>query len=174
VFLPGVLAVVLTVIVRRTVKSIIVGLSLKLSNPYTEGDWIQIEGVHGIVTEFSLIRTTLQTDDGEYVSIPNSKLSNELIRNKTDKGRISEKLALEINGSVDIDVIETELQERMSTIPSAIQIPKPRIHIASHEDGTLMANLVYWIEPCSRNDRMNVKHEIICHLKEIDEITNIE
>ncbi|NPA66863.1 MAG: mechanosensitive ion channel [Epsilonproteobacteria bacterium] len=56
-------------------------LSILLSDTFSQGDWIVIEDMEGIVVEIGLRVTTIRTFENALISMPNSKLANEAIKN---------------------------------------------------------------------------------------------
>jgi len=64
-------------------------LSILLSDVFSQGDWIVIDGNEGVVVEIGLRVTTLRTFDNALVAIPNAILANQDVKNwnKREMGR---------------------------------------------------------------------------------------
>ena len=64
-------------------------LSILLSDVFSQGDWIVIDGNEGVVVEIGLRVTTLRTFDNALVAIPNAILANQDVKNwnKRELGR---------------------------------------------------------------------------------------
>jgi MscS family membrane protein len=56
-------------------------LNILFSNMFSQGDWIQIDGVEGTVVEIGLRVTTLRTFDNALISIPNANVANKDVKN---------------------------------------------------------------------------------------------
>ncbi len=56
-------------------------LSILMSDTFSQGDWIVVDDIEGVVVEIGLRVTTIRTFDNALISIPNSKLANEAIKN---------------------------------------------------------------------------------------------
>ena len=56
-------------------------LSILLSDVFSQGDWIEIDGREGTVVEIGLRVTTLRTFDNAIIAIPNSVLANKDVKN---------------------------------------------------------------------------------------------
>lgn len=56
-------------------------LSILMSDTFSQGDWIVVDDVEGVVVEIGLRVTTIRTFDNALISIPNFKLANEAIKN---------------------------------------------------------------------------------------------
>ena len=56
-------------------------LSILISDVFSQGDWIVIDGKQGVVVEIGLRVTTLRTFDNALIAIPNATLANNDVKN---------------------------------------------------------------------------------------------
>jgi MscS family membrane protein len=56
-------------------------LSILISDVFSQGDWIVIDGEQGVVVEIGLRVTTLRTFDNALIAIPNATLANKDVKN---------------------------------------------------------------------------------------------
>lgn len=56
-------------------------LSILLSDVFSQGDWIAVDGNEGVVVEMGLRVTTLRTFDNALIAIPNATLANKEVKN---------------------------------------------------------------------------------------------
>ncbi len=80
------------------------GVLILIMRPFKVGDYI-IEDSHkneGTVTHISIIYTTLRTDNGNLVQIPNGTLSNSSLTNITSSGkrRVNERVGISYNADI--------------------------------------------------------------------------
>jgi small conductance mechanosensitive channel len=59
---------------QSLVRDWFAGIFIVIENQYSEGDVVRIAGVEGVVTDFSLRRTTLRDLDGSIHSVPNGQI----------------------------------------------------------------------------------------------------
>jgi len=83
----GVASLVIGLAAQNTLGQIIAGISLLLYRPYGIGDVITLTAPTGketgVVKEFTLGYTKLQTEDGRWIIVPNSvMMTSTIIRNK--------------------------------------------------------------------------------------------
>ncbi len=66
------------------------GVLLLTLRPFSVNDFIEINGKSGVVSEITILNTTLQTPDNKVITIPNGVVSNTNIENytKLDKRRV--------------------------------------------------------------------------------------
>jgi len=56
-------------------------ISVLLSDIFSQGDWIEVDGKEGVVVEIGLRVTTLRTFDNALIAIPNAILANKEVKN---------------------------------------------------------------------------------------------
>jgi small-conductance mechanosensitive channel len=83
----GVASLVIGLAAQNTLGQIIAGISLLLYRPYGIGDVLTLNAPTGketgVVKEFTLGYTKLQTEDGRWIIVPNSvMMTSTIIRNK--------------------------------------------------------------------------------------------
>ncbi|HHN82053.1 MAG TPA: mechanosensitive ion channel [Methanomicrobia archaeon] len=80
VVLAGVFSFFFVVIIaigaREIATNLFAGLQIIWYRTIAVGDVIRVEGTEGVVDEIGIISTTVKTEDGEYVIIPNSHIAN--------------------------------------------------------------------------------------------------
>ncbi len=76
----AVLTAVIGLALQDTLGNIVGGLALQTDNSISVGDWINVGGREGIVTEISWRYTAIETRDWETVILPNSLLVREQVR----------------------------------------------------------------------------------------------
>lgn len=87
-----------------TVQNFAGGIMILVFRPFKSGDYIQAQGLEGIVTEVNIVSTKLTTVDNKCVVIPNGSLSNGTINNfsQNDLRRLSWNVDVEYGSSSDL------------------------------------------------------------------------
>ena len=57
------------------------GLSIIFARPFVVGNTLTVQGVSGVVHEIRLAYTTLITEDGEHITIPNREIIGQILEN---------------------------------------------------------------------------------------------
>jgi MscS family membrane protein len=70
-----------TLAARDTVANLFGSISIFADQPFQVGDWVQMQGVEGIVEEVGMRSTRVRTFYRSVVSIPNSKVADGIIDN---------------------------------------------------------------------------------------------
>lgn len=76
-----VLTVVIGLALQETLGNLFAGLAISMDRPFSEGDWILVDGVEGNVVHVGWRATHLQTFTKDIVVIPNSMLGKARLQN---------------------------------------------------------------------------------------------
>jgi MscS family membrane protein len=96
-------------------------LSILLSDVFSQGDWIVVDGQEGTVVEIGLRVTTLRTFDNAIIAIPNSILANKDVKNWNKRSlgrRIKMKVGVKYDSKYqDIQKAVDEIREMLKQHP---------------------------------------------------------
>ncbi|PSP78610.1 mechanosensitive ion channel family protein [Halobacteriales archaeon QS_1_68_20] len=147
----GFLGIVVGMAARQTLGSVIAGFVLMFSRPFEVGDWVEVGGNEGIVTDITIVNTRLENFDGEYVVIPNDVVSNETVINRTRKGRLRLRVEVGIDYATDPDFAEEVAMNVMTDLDELMPVPRPQVVPKRFGDSAVVLELRFWIDnPTSR------------------------
>ncbi len=97
---------------RDTLVNFFDSIRLVAEDAFRQGDWIETKEIEGFVTELGLTSTKIRTFDNAMVTIPNSKLANNYVKNWTKRliGRRI-KFHIPIKFTTDTDEIDRVIYE---------------------------------------------------------------
>ena len=108
VTLTGVLLLLAT---RDILASVASHEAISAYNPFKVGDWIQVGKAFGRVIDITYMDTVLMTPDNETVYIPNSRITQSIVINRTTPGGIRISVPITINNDIDLSEVEKNLVE---------------------------------------------------------------
>ena len=142
----GFLGIVVGFAARQTLGSLIAGFVLMFSRPFTIGDWVVIGDEEGIVTDITIFNTRLENFDGEFVIIPNDRVSDRSVTNRSRKGLLRLTLDVGVDYDTDVDRASELAREAMVSVNEVIDSPPPRVVPKSFGDSAVVLELRFWID----------------------------
>jgi MscS family membrane protein len=150
---------------QDAVKNIIGGFSIFWDKPFQIGDWVEIAGKSGAISEVGLRSTRVRTIDETTVVIPNSKVADATIENYST--RTSRRITLNIG--LTYETTAEKMDEAMRIIEDTIEaVDGTRddnilIRFVNFGAFSLDLEVVYWITNMS--DWKMIVHRVNMGLK---------
>jgi small conductance mechanosensitive channel len=119
----AVIGIVVGFAAQRTIGNFIAGLLIAISQPIRLGDYVETEGLTGVVEEIGLTYTFIRTPDNDRLVIPNEKIASDTIRNSSIRSR--RKLAqvtVPVPLDRDLDTVIGLLREAAGDDEAMVQV----------------------------------------------------
>ena len=129
------------------------GIQILFNRPFKAGDYIEVAGREGFVSEIRFMSTVINTPDNKRVIIPNTHLTtNELVNfSAEDTRRID--LNYSISYSDDIQKAKDVILSIMKKNDKIISDPEPVVYVNSHESSSIDLLARFW---CKGTDYWSV------------------
>lgn len=108
---------------QSALADIIGGANIIREKPYSIGDWVQTPSVDGFVEDISFRRTAFRTPSKDLVTVPNSTLAGEAIKNLSRK----DKRLLELHIGVTYSTAHEQIEHCVERIRAMLR-EHPGIH----------------------------------------------
>jgi len=148
----GVGGLALALAAQETIANLFGSVNIFADRPFQVGERIRIGGFDGPVEEVGFRSTRIRTLDGHLVTVPNSKVSNEMVENIGKRPYIKRVANITITYDTPPDKVEKALQiikdvladtEEVNRDPSLV----PRVHFNEFNDWSLNIFMIYWVTP---------------------------
>lgn len=142
----GALSVVIGLGARKTIGRMISGFVLMFTRPFTIGNWVEIgDGQEGIVTEITIMHTSLRGLDGEVFIMPNDVVGEKPIRNLSRHDTLRLRVEVGVDYDDDTERAETVACEAIEAIDVVLDEPEPSVISKSFADSAVLLELRFWI-----------------------------
>ena len=136
----GLVGFVVGFALQDTLSNFAAGMLILIYRPFDVDDFIEAGGVSGMVSEMSLVNTTILTFDNQTIIVPNGKIWGDIIKNVTAQTVRRVDLVFGIGYGDDIEKAEKVLAEVVSAHPAVLDDPETMIKV--HELGDSSVNIV--------------------------------
>ncbi|MEG4204137.1 mechanosensitive ion channel [Microcoleus sp. Pol7_A1] len=123
------------------------GLTLLLDRPVKVGDFVELEGLMGIVKKISIRSTIIQTNDDSSVIVPNSKMiSNKIVNWSYENSLLCLRVPVEVaENSNPLLVTETLLNIAYAEAGVVCE-PNPKVLFVEFGDDSFKFELLVWTD----------------------------
>jgi small-conductance mechanosensitive channel len=161
----GFLGIVVGLAARQTLGSLIAGFVLMFSRPFEIGDWVEVGDEAGVVTDITIINTRLENFDGEFVVIPNDRVADRAITNRSQKGRLRLRVDVGIDYEADPATAAEVATTAIETVDHVVETPKPNVFPREFGDSAVVLEMRFWIEHPTPPKRWRAQARVVERVK---------
>lgn len=125
----GAASIAIGLALQGSLSNFAAGILLIIFHPFRVGDLIEGAGVTGIVEEIQLFTTFVLTDDNRLVIIPNAKLINDSIVNRSAKGCLRVDMVVGIDYEDNLQHVKAIIAEVLHADSRILKDPMPQIGV---------------------------------------------
>jgi len=152
----AVIGIVVGFAAQRTIGNFIAGLLIAFSQPIRLGDYVEIDGLTGVVEEIGLTYTFIRVGDNDRLVIPNEKIASDTIRNSSIRSR--KKLA-QVSVQVPLD---RDLESVSRLLREAAQDESAEVAVTALEDRARLTVSV-WVPDEPTAERLETDLRLRAH-----------
>lgn len=139
----GVAGVGISFAMQSVLGNLVAGLNIIFTKPFTVGEYIELLGVYGEVTNISVFTTTLLHADNSRVVVPNRKIIGEILHNY---GKIRQmNLSVGVAYDADIKLARSTIREILDGNPRVLKEPAPVVGVSSLGDSAVVISVLPWV-----------------------------
>ncbi len=161
----AVLTAVIGLAAQESLKDLFAGLELQLGDDFKEGDFLELDqGVRGVVMQVSWRDTTLRNMDGQMVVVPNSLVTEKVLRNLARSGAISNRFSVGLDYDLPPAQARALLTEVVEQHPKVLRDPAPRIRVKEFQDSAIAYELQVWQEELGDAAMGDLRSDLLEHI----------
>ncbi|WP_332898553.1 MULTISPECIES: mechanosensitive ion channel family protein [unclassified Haladaptatus] len=159
---------------QDVIKNFVAGIFIYTDKPFRVGDWIEWDSYSGIVEDISLRVSRVRTFDNELLTVPNSTLTDGVIKNPVAKSRLRLKFVFGIGYDDDIDLASKIIVEEAEKHEGIMDEPAPTVRLTELADSYVGLQSRIWIDNPSRADFVKTRGEYVTNVKNRFDEADIE
>jgi small conductance mechanosensitive channel len=141
----GAAGLAIALALQGTLANIAAGIMLIWLRPIAIGEFIQGDGVAGVVVEIGLFGTRLRSTSGLYIFTPNQKLWASAITNHSREPRRRIDVNVSVPDTIDIPKSRKILLRIATTDRRVLVDPAPSVHVDSFSGSAVNMQLRAWV-----------------------------
>ncbi|MEG4802930.1 mechanosensitive ion channel [Microcoleus sp. ARI1-B5] len=123
------------------------GLTLLLDRPVKVGDFVELEGLMGIVKKISIRSTIITTNDDSSVIVPNSTMiSNKIVNWSYENPLLCLRLSIEVAENSDPLLVTETLLNIAYAEAGVLYEPHPKVFFVEFGDDSFKFELLVWTD----------------------------
>jgi len=140
----GVAGVGVSLAMQGILGNLVAGLTIIFSKPFTIGEYIEVLGAYGQVTEIDLFSTILLHSDNSRVIVPNRKIVGEILHNYGNIRQLD--LAAAIGYSADLTLALSIVNNILQQNPNVLTDPAPVVGIVALNESSISLAIRPWVK----------------------------
>lgn len=141
----GASALAIGLALQGTLSNLAAGVMLMLFRPYRLGDYVEVAGRKGTVTDIHLFTTELKTPENARVVLPNSICWGAPMTNFTAHPFRRIDLDFTVSYDTDLNHAIAVLEEVIEGEPKALSDPAPSVHVKALGDFAVVLWMRVWV-----------------------------
>lgn len=121
------------------------GLIILLLKPFKVGDFIEAQGLSGVVDGIQIFHTVLRTVDNKVIYLPNGSLSSGNIINYSQQERRRVDLTVSLEYGQDVDQARQVLLSLFAKDERILQDPAPLVALSKLADSSVDLTVRLWV-----------------------------
>ncbi len=150
---------------QNVIANFVAGVFIFTERPFRIGDWVEWDGYSGVVEDISLRVTRVRTFDNELLTVPNSQLTDGVVKNPVAKEQLRLKFLFGIGYDDDIDAARDIIVEEAENHPGILDDPAPSVRLTELADSSVGLQSRIWIGDPSRSDFVRIRGEYVTAVK---------
>jgi small conductance mechanosensitive channel len=143
--LVGAAGLAIALALQDTLKAVAGGVMLAIFRPYRIGDWVNIAGREGEVTDISPFRTTIKPVTNSAVSLPNDKVWTESISNSSRYARRRLDLYVDVSYEDDTDFAIEKTHEAINDLSRVLAKSETWVGVHAFRDSSVQLRCRAWV-----------------------------
>ena len=149
---------------KDSLSNVAGGIIILFTQPFVKGDEIEIDGVSGIVDFIDIMITRIHTFDNKIVTIPNSKMMNCILINKTREDLVRVDCKFTVSYDSDLEKVRVLLNNIVRDEEILLDSPAPIINVSAQAESGIVWDMLVWTRT---ENRFKAKYLLMEEVKRV-------
>lgn len=146
---------------QNIVKNFLSGITVLIEQPIKVGDFVEFEGLYGVVENVGFRSTTIKTADNTHVIVPNSVfLENKVLNWTLSDDVIRGKVKVGVAYGSDLEKVKKVLMEIAKHADFILESPDPYYHFADFGASSLDFIYYFFTKAHTRKQLITAESEV--------------
>ena len=160
-------ALALSLALQDTMSNLAGGVVLVFTKPFSEGDYIEINGMAGTVTRITMFNTKLLTPSNQVVVIPNKTAVASNVTNFSTENTRRLDIPLSVAYGTDVDKVKEVCLAVANAHEKVLKDPAPMTRLNNHGASSLDFILRVWVNRADYWDvHFDLKEQVVAAFNE--------
>lgn len=150
---------------QNVIRNFVAGVFIYVDKPFRIGDWIEWNDRVGIVEDIRLRTTRVRTFDNELLTVPNSELTDNVVKNPVAKTQIRQRFTVGIGFDDDVKEASQYMIDVANEHPEILEDPEPTVRLTDLGDSAVLLQARFWIDEPKRADFIRIRGEYGTQIK---------
>lgn len=137
-------ALAIALALKDSLSSLANGVIIIFTKPFKKGDYVEINGVDGLIQDIRLFNTKILTYSNEEIIIPNNEILGSKMINYSAMPLRRVVIDLPIPYGVEIDAVKKIVLEGISTYKYVVKTPAPSMILKEYGSSSLNFSVRAW------------------------------
>ncbi|GGC59422.1 mechanosensitive ion channel family protein [Haloferax sulfurifontis] len=151
---------------QDVIANFVAGIFIFTDKPFRINDWIEWDGNSGVVEDISFRVTRVRTFDNELLTVPNSQLTDGVIKNPVAKDKLRLQVPFGIGYDDDIQQATDIILDEAKKHDGIMTTPEPSVRLTELGDSSVTLKSRIWISQPSRADFVKTRGEYVTAVKQ--------
>jgi len=146
---------------QDVIKNFVAGVFIYTDQPFRTGDWIEWSGNSGFVEDIGLRVTRVRTFDNEHLTVPNSQLTDDVIKNYDRNRTLRLKFTFRIGFEDDIDDAMDHIIAAAEAEEEILEEPTPSVKLMEINEASFDLQGRIWIRDPGDSDFLGIRGRFV-------------
>ncbi|MCP9818831.1 mechanosensitive ion channel [Synechococcus sp. Cruz-9H2] len=158
----AVLTAMLGLAAQEPLKDLFAGLELQFDDVFSVGDFLDLgDGTLGVVVSINWRDTCLRDLTGALVVVPNTKVTEVVVRNYVAFGAMGNRFNLGLDYSLPPSRARQLLLDVLEKHPRVLKQPSPAVRVQAFADSAITYDLLAFQQPGNLGDMLDLRSELL-------------